>query len=62
MKFLRLEISDRAFNEIRSEVGLKRMVGNAYGACDELLQRIINSVDNQKKILRLELKDEKEKK
>jgi hypothetical protein len=45
VKEIVIEIDDDIFRDIKNETGLKIMMGNAYGACDEFLILFIKSVE-----------------
>jgi len=50
---LRIEIEDTAFQRIKSEMGLKIMVGNTRGAPDELVSMVISSIDKNEEELKI---------
>ena len=49
-----IEIDDDAFQRIKSEMGIKILVGNTRGAPDELTSMIINSIENNEDELKIE--------
>ena len=49
-----IEIDDDAFQRIKSEMGIKILVGNTRGAPDELVSMIINSIENNEDELKIE--------
>ena len=49
-----IEIEDNAFQRIKSEMGIKILVGNTRGAPDELVSMIINSIENNEEELKIE--------
>ena len=51
---LSLIIEDNAFQQIKSEMGLKIMVGNSGGAPDELMRMIIAAIDGKEGELKIE--------
>ena len=51
---LSLIIEDDAFQRIKSEMGIKMLVGNTRGAPDELVSMIINSIENNEEELKIE--------
>lgn len=51
---LHIEIEDDAFQQIKSEMGIRLMVGNTRGASDELTSMIINSIENNEEELKIE--------
>ena len=51
---LSLIIEDDALQRIKSEMGIKILVGNTRGAPDELVSMIINSIENNEEELKIE--------
>lgn len=51
---LSLVIEDDALRRIKSEMGIKILVGNTRGAPDELVSMIINSIENNEEELKIE--------
>jgi len=52
-----LKIEDDAFQRIKSEMGIKIMVGNSRGAPDELVSMIISSIENNEEELKIEARE-----
>lgn len=59
MKEVKLVISDRVFNEIRSMLTLRRMADSFYGVADEALKKIISSIEDGDEICELIFKEER---
>lgn len=58
MQELLLKLSDKLFEMIKNDMGIKKMCGNIAGSGDGLLFSIINAIENGEEELALELKDE----
>ena len=62
MKKITIEIDDKAFKEIKQEIGLKMMVGNAYGFVDEFIILFVKSVEANKELIQVIKRQEGQKK
>ena len=49
MKEIRLQISDKAFEKIRGEIGLKHPCGQVHGSLDEFIILILKAIENKNK-------------
>lgn len=51
---IKLTIDKDVFENIRTDLGFKRMTGNMYGVLDEFILLIIASIDNEKESIHIE--------
>ena len=51
---LSLFIEDDALQRIKSEMGIKMLIGNTRGAPDELVSMILTSIENNEEELKIE--------
>ena len=51
-----IEIEDDAFQRMKSEMGMKIMLGNNRGAPDEFVNMVIVAIDNNKEVIKIESK------
>lgn len=51
-----IEIEDAAFQRMRSDMGMRIMLGNNGGAPDEFVNLIIAAIDKNKEEIRIEAK------
>ena len=60
MKEILLKIDDKVFKDLQNTMGIRDMMGNAYGLVDGLVSKIITSVENEEKELELIYKKDRE--
>lgn len=58
MKRIIVEIEDDVYKEIMQEIGLKKMMGNLYGFCDEFILTLVGAIEKGKKGISIERKKE----
>ncbi len=55
---IELEISESVFEEIKSSLACKFMAGSAYGILDEVMKKVVQSLENGDETLSLQFKAE----
>lgn len=58
-KKITLELTDRVYSELKSDLIIKKMSGNLYGTQDEMFMKLMKALRDNEPELALAYKDEK---
>ena len=58
MKTIQLHISDRVLSELKSGAIIRQISGNAFGIADEVIVKLLKSIEENKDEVTLKYKDE----
>ena len=57
-KKITLELTDRVYSELKSDLILKKMSGNLFGTQDEMFMKLMKALHEDQAVLLLAYKDE----
>jgi len=57
MKELNLKISDMVYNEIKNEIGVKKLSGSLYGSLDLFIVKVVRAIEKGDVQIKLAFKE-----